>query len=213
LKQKGGDAMGDQLHPNLLDLSSGKHGKEGNPNCSRLAKVNVVTTSGNHSLGSNESCGPSSLLDRFRLGGGCECGGWDMGCPLTIFGNPNIQIAENQQPLELFIQGAKEYTPALTMKVIEEGRYSVDFHAKLSSLQAFSICVAMLHCTEASAAVRWERDKQSLHCNPLRVFIEEEVKNLIDAVAEEEERKVIKKVKEIPPSFKLNPPFSPIARV
>lgn len=94
----------DQLHPNLLDLSLGKHGKEENPNCSRPAKVNVVTTSGNHSLGSNESCGPSSLLDRFRLGGGCECGGWDMGCPLTIFGNPNIQIAENQQPLELFIQ-------------------------------------------------------------------------------------------------------------
>lgn len=111
------------------------------------------------------------------------------------------------------IQGAKEYTPALTMKVIEEGRYSVDFHAKLSSLQAFSICVAMLHCTEASSAVRWERDKQSLQCNPLRVFIEEEVKNIIEAVAKEEERKVVKKREEIPPSFKPNPPFSPIARV
>ncbi|XP_058200806.1 uncharacterized protein LOC131315645 [Rhododendron vialii] len=213
LKYKGGDAMSDQLHRNLLDLSSHKRKKEGIPDCSRPTKVNVVTTSGNHSLGSNDSCGPSPLLDRFRLGGGCECGGWDMGCPLTVFGNPGIQNAENQEPLELFIQGAKEYTPALTMKVIEEGRYSVDFHAKLSSLQAFSICVAMLHCTEASSAVRWERDKQSLQCNPLRVFIEEEVKNIIEAIAKEEERKVVKKMEEIPPSFKPNPPFSPIARV
>lgn len=111
------------------------------------------------------------------------------------------------------MQGAKEYTPALTMKVIEEGRYSVDFHAKLSSLQAFSICVAMLHCTEASVAVKWERDKQPLQCNPLKVFIEEEVKNLIEAVAEEEKRKVGKKMQEIPASFILNPPFSPISRV
>ncbi|XP_057510458.1 uncharacterized protein LOC130792883 [Actinidia eriantha] len=219
LKYKGGGSKNDQPHPNLLDLSSAKQKKEGGSDYSRLAKVNVVTTSGNHSLPCIESRGPSPLLDRWRLGGGCDCGGWDMACPLTVFGNPNVRnaeahpLVENQQPLELFVQGVKENTPALTMTVIEEGRYSVDFHAQLSTLQAFSICVAILH-TEASSAVRWERDRQLLQCNSLRVFIGEEVKTLIEAVTEEEERKASKKMEEIPPpSFKPNPPFSPIARV
>ncbi|GFS37137.1 bromo-adjacent domain protein, putative [Actinidia rufa] len=220
LKHKGGDVKSDHPHPNLLDLSSAEQRKVGASDYSRSAKVNVVTTSGNHSLPCTESRGPSPLLDRWRLGGGCDCGGWDMACPLTVFDNPNARNAEahppveNRQPLELFVQGAKENTPALTMTVTEEGRYSVDFHAQLSTLQAFSICVAILHCTEASTALRWERDRQLLQCNSLRVVIGEEVKNLIEAVTEEEERKASKKMEEIPPpSFKPNPPFSPIARV
>ncbi|PWA62209.1 hypothetical protein CTI12_AA362490 [Artemisia annua] len=53
--------------------------------------VSVVISSGNHGLPSDESHGPSPLLDRWRLGGGCDCGGWDMGCPLIVLGNPNIQ--------------------------------------------------------------------------------------------------------------------------
>lgn len=28
--------------------------------------------------------GPSSLTDRWRSGGHCDCGGWDEGCPLTV---------------------------------------------------------------------------------------------------------------------------------
>lgn len=102
--------------------------------------------------------------------------------------------------------------PALTMKYVEEGQYAVDFHAQLSTLQAFSICVAVLHDTEASAAFAPERTLQLSQCNSLKALIEEEVKFLIDAVTEEE-KKVAKKVKEISPSYLLNPPFSPIARV
>ncbi|CAL5360069.1 unnamed protein product [Camellia sinensis] len=208
----------DQTHPNLLDLSAAEKRKEGILDCSSPTKVNVVVPFGNHSLPNNENHGPSPLLDRWRLGGGCDCGGWDVACPLTVFGNPNIQSAEdhrlmeNQQPLELFVQGSKENTPALTMTVIEEGWYSVDFHAQLSPLQAFSICVAILHGTEASIAVGQERANKLLKRNSLKVFIEEEVKILIDAVTEEEKRKAIKKMEEIPKSFKLNPPFSPIDR-
>ncbi|KAL6986253.1 hypothetical protein U1Q18_019621 [Sarracenia purpurea var. burkii] len=219
LRYKGGDAKSEQPHTYLLDLSAAEGTNAGIPDFSSPTKVDVVIPTGNHSLPCTEDRGPSPLLDRWRMGGGCDCGGWDMACPLTVFGNPDIQSAEdrpltgNQQPLELFVRGAKENTPALTMTVIEEGRYSVDFHAQLSALQAFSICVAILHCTEASIAIKWERDKQSLQCNSLRVFIEEEVKSLIEAVMEKEERKFSKRTEEIPPSFKLNPPFSPIARV
>lgn len=177
-------------------------------------KVRVVISSGNHGLPSDESRGPSPLLDRWRLGGGCDCGGWDMGCPLVVFGNSNIQKEEAcKQPVKLFLKGTKENTPSLTMKMAEDGQYLVDFHAQLTSLQAFSICVAILHTTEVSVVVAHDKDRERLQCDSLRVFVEDEVKHLIEAVAEEEEEDKRKPAKnENPPSFLVNPPFSPMSR-
>lgn len=67
------------------------------------------------------------------------------------------------------------------MRVVEEGKYAVDFHAQLSALQAFSICVAVLHSTEASNDTGEERSKQLPHCNSLKVLIEEEMQFSIEA--------------------------------
>ncbi|XP_068640876.1 uncharacterized protein [Aristolochia californica] len=183
------------------------------------SKVKVVTPVGTHGLGSTDECGPSPLLDRWRSGGGCDCGGWDMGCPLVVFDNPFVEnvmdcpILESQQPLELFLQGAKEKIPALVITVIAEGHYSVDFHAQLSSLQAFSICVALLHSQEVSTAIRQEKNRQRLQCNSFKVLLEEEVRLFIETLVEEEKRKSMKGAEEIRPSFTLGPPFSPIGRV
>lgn len=46
----------------------------------------VVVILPNHVHGSSEHGPgtPSSLIDRWRSGGFCDCGGWDLGCPLTI---------------------------------------------------------------------------------------------------------------------------------
>lgn len=72
--------------------------------------MKVVLPIGNHGLPSAESEGdPSSLLDRWKHGGGCDCGGWDM-APLILLGNPSVQfhkdhpLVEKYQPLELFSQ-------------------------------------------------------------------------------------------------------------
>lgn len=97
------------------------------------------------------------------------------------------------------------------MRVVEGGKHAVDFHAQLSSLQAFSICVAILHAAEASPTGR-ERSKPMVQSDALKVYTEEEIKSMLDAMAEEEKSKV-KKMEEAVPSFVLNPPFSPIARV
>ncbi|KAM7491375.1 hypothetical protein LguiA_034296 [Lonicera macranthoides] len=210
----------DELLLDLVDYYGIDKRKKDFSNFSSPAKVNVITPLGSHSLPNTESCGPSPLLDRWRLGGGCDCGGWDMGCPLLVSGNSNIRyseehlLVENQQPLELFIQGTKEETPILTMSVTNEGQYTVDFHAQLTTLQAFSICVAILHSMETTTSVEQEREKQVSHCDSLRVFMGEEVKCLIEAVTEEEEKTNLnRKIEEkAPPSFVLNPPFSPIAR-
>ncbi|XP_065858281.1 uncharacterized protein [Euphorbia lathyris] len=221
LKHKSGDKSCDRVHSNLLNHSTFEQRRKGTTARESQEKVKVVIPTGNHSLPTDESRGPSSLLDRWRLGGGCDCGGWDMCCPITIFGSPGISCAEdeplvnNQRPFEILLQGAKQKLPALTMTVVEEGKYAVDFHAQLSTLQAFSICVAVLHRTEASSITSGEeRSKQLPHCNSLKVLIEEEVQFLIDAVTEEEKtKKVSKKTEDIQQSYALNPPFSPIARV
>ncbi|XP_060207027.1 uncharacterized protein LOC132634901 [Lycium barbarum] len=218
LKFRSGDAKADQQLPNLLDLSVVER-RIGPEATVGPAKVNVVIPSGHHGLPTTESPGPSPLLDRWRIGGGCDCGGWDMACPLYIFGNPNIHIDDNrplvesQQPLELFIQGRKDKAPALTMTLKEDGQYSVDFHAQLSALQAFSICVSILHSMETSISVGRENNIESLQSNTLRVFVQDDIKGLINAVREEKKQKVHKKVEQVFPSFVLNPPFSPIGRV
>ncbi|KMS97870.1 hypothetical protein BVRB_5g123000 [Beta vulgaris subsp. vulgaris] len=208
LKYKKGDKLSDQVMKDTRDDIN-------------LVKVNVVTPLGNHGLPtSDENRGPSPLLDRWRMGGGCDCGGWDMACPLLVFGNPNTQcmyehsLLEKDQPLKLYVQGKKENEPALTITITEKGKYAVDFHAQLSILQAFSICVAIMHTTEASSLVEQEKSKELLQCSSLKVLVEDEMKILIEAVTEEEKKKVAKTTEQHQQSsFVLNPPFSPIARV
>ncbi|XP_073130544.1 uncharacterized protein [Henckelia pumila] len=215
LKFNSGDRIITKTLPNLLDLIHLEQRKELNSNTSTGRKMHVVIPSGNHSVPCTESLGPLPLLDRWRLGGGCDCGGWDMACPINIFGNENLQIGEgimdNQHPMELFVQGRKDKLPAFRMSVLEDGKYAVDFHAQLSSLQAFSICAAILHMSNASSLVGHESTKEILRSDSLRVFAEEEFKNLMDGV--EDKFVTRKKMGEPVPSLVLNPPFSPIARV
>lgn len=99
---------------------------------------------------------------------------------------------------ETSFQGGKEITPAMTMACIREGHYEVNFHAKLSALQAFSVCVAELHRTEVS---RGERSNSLSRCSSLRELIDMETPvNLRDT-------------REVLSSFMPNVTFSPISRV
>jgi len=100
------------------------------------------------------------------------------------------------------------------MTLVEEGLYAVDFHAKLSSLQAFSICVAILHGTSAfSAKAEHAKNHRFSQCSSLNTLIEEEVELFIKSVITEEKRTVSNIHKGIHRPSILNPPFSPIGRV
>lgn len=99
------------------------------------------------------------------------------------------------------------------MTLKEDGQYSVDFHAQLSALQAFSVCVSILHSMETSIAVGQEKNVESLQSKTLRVFVQDDIKGLINVVREEKKQEVHKKVEQVLPTFVLNPPFSPIGRV
>lgn len=95
------------------------------------------------------------------------------------------------------------------MTLTEDGQYAVNFHAQLSALQAFSICVSVLHTMEASAAVEHDGKGKSSEQSSTRMFAEDDFQSLIEAVRQQEKQKINKKA----PYFVLNPPFSPIARV
>lgn len=103
------------------------------------------------------------------------------------------------------------------MSFAEEGQYDVHFHAQLSTLQAFSTCVAILHNTEVSDSYRnCENVQQLSHCSSLKMLIDEDVQCLVEAVTEEGEKNVPNPVKEAVialQSYMPNPPFSPISRV
>lgn len=103
--------------------------------------------------------------------------------------------------------------PALTVTFIEEGQYSVDFHAQLSALQAFAICISLLHNTEVSTKLGQESCNHRLQCKSLKSLLQEEVRILVEAVAEEEKRKAEKRKEGMLPYLAFNPPFSPIGRV
>ncbi|CAD5174937.1 unnamed protein product [Musa acuminata subsp. malaccensis] len=180
--------------------------------CLNPATVKVITPSGTHGLPNTDEGGPSTLQDRWRSGGGCDCGGWDMGCPIVVFNNSHAddwvdsQTFESRKSMFLFLQGSKEKVPALSIMADGKGQYLVDFHARLSTLQAFSICIAVLHGFDVASAVIQEKNRQKSHSNSLKLLLEEEVWRLIEAAASEE-----RKVK--PTSFLLDAPFSPMGRV
>ncbi|XP_047083264.1 uncharacterized protein LOC124694311 [Lolium rigidum] len=191
-------------------------------NGSSTGTIKVVTPSGLHGLSNDNDASPSPLLDRWRYGGGCDCGGWDMACPLVVFENAyddnwvDSATKESKHPMELLVQGSKEELPALSMKANGKGQLLVDFHARLSALQAFSVCISLLHCSEASTAIIIEKGKHKLYSSSLKMLLEGEVMHLIEAVTAEEKKKQKTMREKAPPSVALDPrhpPFSPLGRV
>ncbi|XP_039032722.1 uncharacterized protein LOC120167910 [Hibiscus syriacus] len=148
-----------------LELNSGKRGSFVGV---RDITATVILPSGVHSLPNKGE--PSSLIQRWKSGGACDCGGWDMGCKLRILSNKSQY---NQQPsslkgstsnqFELFFQGgAHDKKPFFSLAPFSDGIYSVEFNSSLSLMQAFSICIAVWdsghHC-ELSESVRSNKER------------------------------------------------------
>ncbi|KAJ4969398.1 hypothetical protein NE237_016099 [Protea cynaroides] len=117
-------------------------------NCS--TSVDVLIPAGFHGGPSTRNGGPSSLTTRWRSGGHCDCGGWDIGCPLTLLHNmsskealPLIDAQGECKSFDLFMQGTKQGKPTLRMVNIRDGLYFIQ--STLTALQTFSIGVAIIH--------------------------------------------------------------------
>ncbi|WOL02033.1 hypothetical protein Cni_G10752 [Canna indica] len=123
--------------------------------------ISVIIPSGVHGLPTDGE--PSPLIERWRSGGICDCGGWDEGCMLTILGNKfeeknscdpfqRCQTTDGTHRFELFIQGASQDKGfAFNMVSFKEGLYAVNFQSSISLLQAFAICISVLHGRKLSS--------------------------------------------------------------
>ncbi|KDP46580.1 hypothetical protein JCGZ_08552 [Jatropha curcas] len=120
-------------------------------NIQSLVNATVILPSGIHSLPNKG--GPSSLIQRWRSGGACDCGGWDLGCKLRVYANPSQLVKKSSSTVacsitdkfELISQGGDEENhPVFSLSPFKDGIYSVEFTSSLSVLQAFSLCIAVL---------------------------------------------------------------------
>ncbi|XP_010262438.1 PREDICTED: uncharacterized protein LOC104600962 [Nelumbo nucifera] len=114
--------------------------------------IDVLVPAGIHDGPRTRIGGPSSLSERWRSGGHCDCGGWDIGCPLTVLNcRPTKEVShrpdakEECKTLNLFIKGSKQGAPTLRMVNIHDGLYFIHFQSTLSALQSFSVGVAIIH--------------------------------------------------------------------
>ncbi|XP_016450060.1 uncharacterized protein LOC107774908 [Nicotiana tabacum] len=111
--------------------------------------MDVIIPSGFHGGPRSRNAGPSSLLERWSSGGHCDCGGWDVGCPLTVLktgAEASSQTTSGEcQTFDLYIQGSKQSAPVMKMANIHDGLYYIHFHSTLSALQSFAIAAAFIH--------------------------------------------------------------------
>ncbi|KAG8374366.1 hypothetical protein BUALT_Bualt11G0124400 [Buddleja alternifolia] len=96
----------------------------------------------------------SSLISRWRSGGSCDCGGWDVGCQLRILTDHNENSTSISRlaidRVDLFVQGG-EGKPVCSLETFSNGFYSIELDASISLLEAFATCVAYVTCRKFSA--------------------------------------------------------------
>ncbi|KAI3811557.1 hypothetical protein L1987_21282 [Smallanthus sonchifolius] len=105
-------------------------------------ETTVILPGGSHGVPSKGV--PSPLVDRWRSGGVCDCGGWDVGCRLrTLGGSRSDKVHLTSCQFNLFFQEEVENKrPLFSLSPLKEGIFSIEYNSSLSPLQAFSICIS-----------------------------------------------------------------------
>ncbi|XP_009122938.2 uncharacterized protein LOC103847597 isoform X2 [Brassica rapa] len=128
----------------------------------KKGETTVIIPGGVHSI--PEKGEPTPLIRRWRSGGCCDCGGWDVGCKLHVLSNNNTLFLHGfDQTFTLFDQEESDKTsgPVLAMRELKTGMYRVEFGSFLSHLQAFFVCVTALTCASEEETVSKTTAKNS----------------------------------------------------
>lgn len=168
----------------------------------------VILPSGVHAVPHKGE--PSSLIQRWRSGGSCDCGGWDLGCKLRILANGNQLIGKagsskacsTSNHFALFYQGGLEdKRPLFSLAPFKDGIYSVEFNSSLSLLQAFSICIAVL---DGRKACEFSESSN---------LFEEKASTETVLVPNDGKKAPAQTEGEVPARYVSYPPLSPVGRV
>ncbi|CAH8355638.1 unnamed protein product [Eruca vesicaria subsp. sativa] len=128
-------------------------------------ETTVIIPGGVHSI--PEKGAPTPLVSRWRSGGLCDCGGWDVGCKLFVYlSNKTTLLHEldHHQSFKLFAQEESDQDsrgPVLAMTELKSGIYRVEFDSFLSHLQAFFVCVTVVSCASEEEKVSKTTGKSS----------------------------------------------------
>ncbi|CAK9187895.1 unnamed protein product [Ilex paraguariensis] len=147
------DVRGD---PNSYDEEEKE--KEPSVESQDLVSTTVILPGGDHGVPSKGE--PSPLIERWKSGGSCDCGGWDLGCRLRVLVN-QTQFSTKSSPtkdhlnaerFELFSQQEEvlDNMSVFSLSTFKDGIFSVEFNSSVSLLQAFSICIAVLNSRKPS---------------------------------------------------------------
>ncbi|KAL5742642.1 hypothetical protein ACOSP7_029374 [Xanthoceras sorbifolium] len=174
----------------------------------------VIFPGGDHSLPSKGT--PSPLIQRWKSGGLCDCGGWDVGCKLRILANHNrsskMSTSSNafpdSAPFELFTQGEEpqQNRPVFSLVPLHREIYSVEFDSSVPLLEAFFICVTVIGCQKSS-------DLSGVsNLYEAKVFKEESEPGMNgDGIKKNHPPNSV--LREMPGKYAPNPPLSPVGRV
>ncbi|XP_075503839.1 uncharacterized protein LOC142541129 isoform X1 [Primulina tabacum] len=109
--------------------------------------ASVILPVGDHGLPSKGE--PSPLIKRWKSGGSCDCGGWDLGCRLRILssgGQISKWFAPTSGQFKLFFEEESgEKRPFYVLSPFKDGIFSVEFNSSIKLIQAFSIGIAVLN--------------------------------------------------------------------
>ncbi|KAL3536461.1 hypothetical protein ACH5RR_004922 [Cinchona calisaya] len=169
-----------------------------------FSSTTVILPGGFHSLPVDGV--PSSIVHRWKSGGLCDCGGWDVGCKLKVLANhkkgltPAMSCSMTEH-MNLFIQGGEgnSQQPIFSLAPFKDGFHSIEFHASVSLLEAFSICVAVITSRDLSDIFNSNHLPQS--------------KVSVEAKNENDEKNKIMARAEVPTKYVSSPPPSPVGRI
>lgn len=169
--------------------------ESGGGDIGRSKSTVVVLPDGVHSLPNSGL--PSPLINRWRSGGACDCGGWDVGCKFRVLGHP-YEIGKPPTPstsdrLDLSYQGGRKKKSGFSLVSLEDGLYSVEYDPSMSLLQAFSVCVAVVSSQKLTHIFQVNSVPESKELSKMISGIEEKV--------------------EVTGKYAWKPPASPVGRV
>ncbi|KAL5072864.1 hypothetical protein RYX36_011848 [Vicia faba] len=170
--------------PKAISFINNQHHSSCHSDSHDIVHATVMLPGGVHSFPSKG--GPSSLLERWKSGGSCDCGGWDLACKLKIIATDN---QASRKPLSSKPYFADyQFDLFVQLNPLENGMSSVAFDSSLSLLQAFAICIVLVD-SKMPCELSGTRKSQT------------------------EELKAFGKLEDIPTSYVSNPPVSPVGRV
>uniref|UniRef100_A0A0E0NPF9 DUF3527 domain-containing protein n=1 Tax=Oryza rufipogon TaxID=4529 RepID=A0A0E0NPF9_ORYRU len=113
--------------------------------------VSAIFPRGYHGGAASKNGSPASLIGRWRSGGRCDCGGWDIGCPIRVLQNDGCGTSpqaesqsQDRKSVELSVKGAKK-GPMFRLVNITDDLHIIYFDSSLSPLQCFSAGIAIIH--------------------------------------------------------------------